>query len=373
MTLIDNPFAVLGAMPADDRMTLTNKADEAALLGGEDTEAALNQLMQMNRRIPAELAWLPGAGGAAVNAFTAYARLLSKEKPARVPPMDGIGTALAQANGLSPLFERWPADNPVLFEGLCRAMDGVLSRVTVKDTLRAINADRRAGGWEPVPDEQALAGPLNDRLRELCAPVGQAMAKLNDHDAAAALRLLLDSENGIDAQGSVGQAITDAYSMRILERTDKLKGEIIAGTVRLGQSASVSTQELQGLQGKAETWCDLTAPLRQSAGPLRNDAKAIGHGIRNALVNYVNKAGAVRKKENVYVPAANGVRTVTIEYNSQSDTVKWALEFNKWLVNMFPEQLELQAQLQQDDAQLNQLLKNEYSMLERARMQAYSR
>ena len=47
MTLTDNAFAVLGARPADDRMTLNEKADEAALFGGGETEDALNQLMQL--------------------------------------------------------------------------------------------------------------------------------------------------------------------------------------------------------------------------------------------------------------------------------------------------------------------------------------
>ena len=52
MMLTENAFAVLGAMPGDDRRTLNQKADEAALFGGDDTEAALNQLANTSPETP---------------------------------------------------------------------------------------------------------------------------------------------------------------------------------------------------------------------------------------------------------------------------------------------------------------------------------
>ena len=167
MKLTENAFAVLGAMPGDDRLVLNEKADEAALLGGEDAEAALNQLMQMNRRISAELSWLPASTADAADSFLAYARALSEGQSAKIPPLDGLGTALAQANALSALFEIWPAEDADMFMGLCRALDRILSQVTAEETLQAINADRMAGGWETIPDVLTLSAPLNDRLREL--------------------------------------------------------------------------------------------------------------------------------------------------------------------------------------------------------------
>lgn len=369
MTILENAFAVLGARPTDDRRVLTQRADEIALLGGSDTEDALNQLMQMNRRIRAELAWFPGASPQAASMFFEYARGIARGKAIRVPSVSGLGTALAQANALSALFEIWPADSQVLFVALCRAMDSILSRITPKETFQAINADRKAGGWEPVPDIADLTGPLNDRLRELCAPVVRALEKLDSGTAISVINELYGPK-GIDVQGSVAQAVGDAYSMRIHERADVLAGEIRTASERLGKAGSLSKSDLIALKNRTEEWCGLTAPLRLIAGPLRNEGKGIGHGFRNVLVNYVNKAGTVKKEKQFIVPMVNGYKTVTISYQSQADYVNEAIQMNDWLEKTFPEQLELMAQLKQDREQLNAILLKEQRMLSEAESNA---
>ena len=369
MKLTENAFAVLGAMPGDDRLVLNEKADEAALLGGEDAEAALNQLMQMNRRISAELSWLPASTADAADSFLAYARALSEGQSAKIPPLDGLGTALAQANALSALFEIWPAEDADMFMGLCRALDRILSQVTAEETLQAINADRMAGGWETIPDVLTLSAPLNDRLRELCAPVGRAVEKMDQHVAAFALRMLYGA-GGVDVQGSVAEVIGDAYGMRIHEAADKLRDEFVAYINRLDTAPCITVANLQDLRTLAEKWCALTAPLRMKAGSSRSEAKNMSHSIRNAIVAYVNKYGTVKKSKVFRIPVFNGTKTVTIQYNSQKDSVERALDLNRWLALTFPEQLELQERLKEDEGMLKNILRNEEIMLAKAEAEA---
>ena len=54
MNLQENPFAVLGVSPRDNRHTLLEKADEAALLNGAAVEDALASLLKMNQRVEAD-------------------------------------------------------------------------------------------------------------------------------------------------------------------------------------------------------------------------------------------------------------------------------------------------------------------------------
>ena len=372
MKLMDNAFAVLGAMPADNRVILNEKADEAALLGDGDAEAALTRLMQMNRRIPVELGWFPGATREAASAFLDYARALSEGRHMGVPPLEGLGTPLAQANALSALFEIWPVEDGEMYIALCRALDSILSQVTAEETLRAINADREAGRWETIPDAVTLNEPLNERLRDLCQPVSQAASALSTKAVASALDAL-NGPTGIDPLGSVAQAVGNAYSMRIHEEAGELRDSILAEAGRLGNGPRVSESEMSAIRGKTDRWCALTAPLRLQPGVFRNEAKNIGHGVRNVLVNYINKATPEKKKKTVYVPVHNGTRVVTFEYNSQSVNVKKAIDVNKWLRVAFPEQLELLERLKDDDIQLNQMLKNEENMVSNAETEAFRR
>ncbi|MGN1021815.1 MAG: hypothetical protein ACI4O7_15740 [Aristaeellaceae bacterium] len=363
--LTENAFAVLDAMPGDSRRVLNNKADDAALLGGDNTDAALNQLMQMNRRIAAEVRWLPGATAEAASRFLSYNRAIAGGQRAAIPSLDGLGTALAQANALALLFEQWPTDQPELFNGLCRALDGILSQVTVEDTMAAINADRAAGGWEPIPDLSALTTPLEEHLRELCAPAGHAVERMQQSQAAPLLAELL-GPNGIDSQGCVAQAICDAYLLKIHEEANSLKAALLLDVQTLINAQQIQLSSFTVMKNRIVKWCALTAPLQRVPGPVRNDMKAIGLGFRNAVVDYVNKSGVVQKTTTVRV--LHG--TVTINYNSRQEYVNNALDLHNWMLAVFFNHSDVTDQVKEDIRQFRDILKKEDDMLSHARQEA---
>lgn len=395
-TLSENGFALLGASPADDRRTLTEKADEAALLGGEDIETAFHQLLQMNRRIPAELSWFPGSTRDTAAAFLEYSRRTAEGKPAVIPPMEGLGTALAQANGLLAFFDIWPADDPDLFLALCRSIDKILGRVRAEEILEAVNADRTAGRWDIIHDVREMEEPLDMRLRELCGPAVRAAGKLDTTTLSSAIHRLFQTE-GFDGQGNVAQTLASVYEIRIHEKETKLKTgietEIKQISAKISQSANLSAgadylglgnnvaniqkalaarnytadEEFKNLQEAVDAWCDLTAPLRQVPGTARTDARKIGFDIRNSIVDYVNKAPKTRKEKTFHIHEILGNdKKITISYDTKRKHAEKALELTAWLETAFPEQMDLLEKLREDKESLENMIRNEEEMLKKA-------
>ena len=362
MSLIENAFTVIGAMPWDSRSVLTDKADEAALLRGVDTESALNQLMQMNRRISAELAFLPGADQEAAEAAIEYARLVADGQQAKVPSVEKLGTALAQANALLPLFEIWPVDKPELFEGLCIAMDQILSQITAEETLQAGNESRRAGKWDLISDVSVLAEPLNEHLRELCIPVSRALEKTDDKSVVSILTRLLQA-NEIDQFGNIAQTIRDTYGIRIHEKAEKLKTSINAELKRMDDSPKILKNEIDYLCRLTIEWCELTEPLRMIPGIEKTEARGIGSGVRNQLVKYINTANPVQKQKVIRVPTLGGMRVITMTYQTKKEAIDETVSYIWKMIEHFPEQTELTAQLKADQKTLNDMIGKEQEML----------
>lgn len=368
MTLSENGFAILDVAPSDDRRTLTEKADEAALLSGEDAEEAFHQLMQMSRRIPAEISWFPGSTRQAADAFLAYSRQVKEGHPAVIPDMDGLGTALAQANALNALFEIWPSDDPELFVGMCRAMDGIISHIKEEEVLEALNRDREAGKWEKILDIQEIEEPLNVHLRDLCQPAARGAESMDTEMLSAALLRLFRSR-GFDLQGSVAQAVSAVYSVRIHEKAESMKSEIRTETERLSKNSGISQAELMRLKMKIDKWCKLTAPLRIAPGTIRNDSRTIGFGMRGIIVDFTNNAPTSRKQKKFVINMVAQTRTVTITYHSKTVYVEKALEITKWMIQTFSEHIDLVERLHEDEKQLKKMISDEKEMLEKAEAQ----
>ena len=337
MKLTENPFAILKASPADNRRRLTEKADEAALLGGASVDDALMNLMQMNRRIAAEVSWFPGTHPKAADAFIVWAKTLSAGQTVPMPPLDGFRSPLAQANALVPFFELWPSSRPEYAVGLFRSLDMILSEVTTAGELELINQDRQAGGWEVIPDELALAGPLEDRLREICQIVRDRMEQVPSDETLLNLINRLFAYESFDPLGLVGKTVTDAWAMRSHDREEETRRQLIG---RLGQykEKDITEAQLDSLRSDIGQWCAITAPLRKSAGPIRREARTICHEMRERIVWYVNHAPALPQKMSKKVPVPGGVKTITVSWQSKKEAFRKAISLSEWLAGQFPEQ-----------------------------------
>ena len=359
MKLLDNPFAVLGVSPRDDRRKVTEKADEAALLGGASVEDALGTLMKMNQRIRAELRWFPGCDPAVAETFLRYAKDLSDGDSTPMPSMDGLSCPLAQANALEAFFEVWPASDPEYIVGLCRSMDRILSRVTVVETKNMINGDRRAGGWDRIQDESAVADQLEARLRELARTVSEKMSRLPSEQAVRdTLGRIMKSD--LDKQGIIAQAAADSYLFRIHDQEEnlrtRLQGEL---SVQMKLKDKITRNVFDSLKPQVENWCRMTEPLRQTPGPMRNHAESICHDMRECIVACFNNAPTTTEKKSGIYPVAGGTQTRTITYESKKTACKQTIESSKWLASLFPEQVRFVEMLKADQDKLAEIIVEE--------------
>ena len=357
MKLKENPFAVLKASPRDNRHILAEKADEASLLEGAAAEEALAMIMQMNRRLEAELGWFPGTDPDVCETFLRYSEQLKEGASVPLPSVEGLGCPLAQANALAAFFDAWPDYRPEYFVGLCRSMDRILSHVTAAETMNVINEDRIVGGWEAVRDESALFDPLESRLRELAQVVRTRMERITgDQDMTEMLCKVLDTD--IDMQGSVARAASDVYMLRIHDREEELRTGI---TDKLSKNKDGKPQDsqIEAMLSEIETWCGLTKPLRRAAGEVKNHAETICHDMRNCIVQYCNNAPTTTERRSL--PMGNQIRTVT--YQSKKDACLKAITYSKKLADLFPEQGQYVAMLKNDQEMLNQMIMNENNMV----------
>lgn len=369
MMLIDNAFAVLGAMPGDDQTIVRERAKQAAE-SGRDVDAALNQLTQMEQRLQTELTWLPGASPQSASAFLAYAQGISEGREVSIPPVEALGTALAQANALSPLFERWPTDEPEMLTALCLAMDGILGQITVEETFQAINADRRRGGWPELQDAGELTQCLNEHLRALCAPAKRGIENLPFEKMGETIGKLLGPE-GIDYKGILSQVINESYTTAFQNKANAMSTDILKNIKKLSEARSVSDYELDSLQNTINEWCSLVGQLPDDRQSSNVHSLIMVMGFRNVLVNYVNNSRSREKKYTNYDYLPITGKTMTITYQSKSDYVNKALALLDWLEKQFPEQTKLDTRLENDRKQLKDILSKETDMLQNAAMTAH--
>ncbi len=354
MKLYDNPFYILDVSPVENRHQLMEHADEASLLGGLSVEDSVSTLMQMNKRIVAELGWFPGADPAAAAAFTAYIKTISEGGSASFPSVEGLRSPLAQANALSILFEIWPDSLPLYTIGLCRSLDMLLSKVTVSEIFALINEDRRKGGWESIPDEMTLAGPLEDRIRELCRLVEARWKRISANHQAQVLDMLL-SYRDFDKNGQVCRTVSDAYSMHIHDEEESLREQILTALKNYSERKNYLYPPAP-MSKDVEKWCKLTVPLRKTVGPVFRNAGIICGLYRQCIVDYFNNAPTSTKTKSKTVSYLNGTRTITLNYQSKENATKDAESLTAWLISQFPEQTELVERLKQDQKTLSEIV-----------------
>ncbi|MCJ2026460.1 hypothetical protein [Methylobacterium sp. J-067] len=209
VTLLRNPFHVLGATTRDGRSRIVELAEERSLVADEDAcRDAQNALINLRGRLSAEMGWFPGVSPrkAAEMANGVVASALP-EAVGELPP-------LARANAMAAYLESLPPrSDPAKAGPVIMRLAAAVEEVDPDEVLRDINEDRSVAGYQPVRDAglvieefEACKRAYRNAVRDFADRLpSQTLVKLVD-------RLVeLGTEGGKRHAPAVIQDVVDLY------------------------------------------------------------------------------------------------------------------------------------------------------------------
>lgn len=281
--ILQNPFCILGASPADDRRKLTALAGDAALLGENGAEDALNTLLHPQRRLAAEVRWFPGTGQ---NEVEAVMRYLRSHEPEPYPNISSA-SALAQFNVCRICLNDWPTVDEESAFALCKSFSLADAAVRAEDVLAQINRDREASGFQRIAGPEDIEYLLDEIRRETAAGL---LARLRN---VPGIRLDQFLKKVAAAYKEVPSPLTemliDAYNVTVREETEK-EADLIRHQVNAIAMPSPVTERRQAIRtllSALTSWDKHTAPARAisvSKGIFDKGAKELYHTIRETAV-----------------------------------------------------------------------------------------
>lgn len=287
-SILENPFRVLGASPLDDRRRLVALGDEAALLGEENAEEAMNTLLNAQKRLEAEINWFPNTPAAQAEAVINYP---NAEQPAPYPEL-GSECALAQFNACRVMLETWPVTDANNAFALCKSMINADSNIRIDQLLQEINRDREKAGFQPLADTSDLSYRL-DALRHSAAQ--RIMDRIQEIPNIKLAPLMINVANLFKYTPSpLIEIMIGVYELKINDELQKLQADLIGQSNSILQVTMISIIKTtaDSIRTNLEKWHSLTEPIRTlhfHKGIVSDDSRRIYHDVREAAVGIFNK------------------------------------------------------------------------------------
>ena len=307
MDLLKNPFYILGATTQDNRHRIMELEEERSLLSDADEcMTARSILITPNRRISAELAWLPGINQILINGFL---NLLERSVELRmelfhklIAFMENVNEAgyeqslfgneklipLARANllaaGLSRVHNHL-SDDIVQWSGyvyrpspptavqwileIAKAFDGI----EIKELCIIINEERRESGFPEITNLSIIEDELYNRRHYYRQVINLALKDLSIWELAKAVTIGIETatDKGEKHGPILIEDMVSWYENHIQEPLENVKLKInihiedlraMANTNRSDSSLDFMINEL--IRTVKEDWNVLVQPIRLS-------------------------------------------------------------------------------------------------------------
>ena len=368
MSLQENPFVILSASPRDRRETLQERADDLSLLSGRETETALEALLQPLKRLRAELSWFPNTLQSAADTVLSLAGDANKPPNAQLP--EGLGCPLAEANALAALYfqspalydtvpKETPAETPsslrkvfarffvmrakqpappdTVFRveqtaALLLALNRVLNKVTVEETLAAVNEDRKQGGWEPVSDKAVFASILDERLQTICSMAAACVHQAKTDEDAGSLVSAFAKEPEADGHDMLAAALVNAYLLRIQEAEENARAFVCLNDTHA--KADFGAERVR----RFEAWWRLVSPVQKLDAHIQHLSTVLASDVLDCVYECFCSAPRTSFQADERIYTAKGVHFFTITYqNVTKEMIARASENVKRLIALFPE------------------------------------
>lgn len=222
----DNPFYILN-IPMDASKAVMAAASEAALLRSDKGAAddALSKLLNPERRLQAELDWLPGVPVETINTIRTSIR---KSLPAGTDGLSGI--ALLNAGlynfALGDKF-MYRGDRIRIYHTGILNIAKAFNRISREALLAEINKARERAGVSPVTLSQ-LNKALEDKKERICREIDELILRMPAGEYRQLFSRLTDSlkKEGAALLGPVMNDLFDRYEVNTYAVAEKLADKV---------------------------------------------------------------------------------------------------------------------------------------------------
>lgn len=299
MSLLSNPFRVLGATPLDPRGRLMELSEERSLHGDPaECERARRQLTHPRNRLAAEVGWLPGIRPEAVAPL-----LEALARGTITPDMFRTLPSLAFSNVAgsllaSPTQQLPPNAVASCIGALARANDAI----DPEGVRGVLNSERASAGFPAVPETSSVEEALVERRRFFLDAIRVALDRLPTLSLLQVLTSVVEASTAKGRQHAplLIDQVVDAFEADARGFLDAEGGNALSLLVAVQRAASwgAKLSDLRGPLTLMETvlknWDSVAQPLQVSAMSRGHDHDAsieLARKIRSVAVDLNNEHG----------------------------------------------------------------------------------
>lgn len=292
MDIIQDPFNILNASILDGREKLERLAERCSMSADPcECMDALSELVDPERRLAAEMAWLPG-----VEPERAV-RLLSllERKPAAMLLADNL-PPLARANILaSAVADAAEVDPGSASQWIIKLAD-CYERLDASEIRTVINAARARAGFPPATLE-SVARELEVRKMMIAEELRRSMDELDYEDLASAAAAVADNYEG-EAMPALAKDLLSFYRSEVSEFLIEDERKLTDLAAMLRSSANNLDPDLvlapivEDLVAAVEDWELATRPiaaLSRANGRRHEPTSRVASLIRDLAIDLYNK------------------------------------------------------------------------------------
>ena len=279
MDLFKNPFHILGATTRDNRHRIMELAEERSLLS--DADACMEAraiLITPRRRVPAEVAWLPGVDPSFYGLLFRYLESPDEELPNIT--MAPIASANLRATKLS----RHPGLSSSDIVEWILTIAQVSEAINSETVCAILNENRRASGFPEITDQSAIDDEIRNQKRYYSQTITSILENLLVNERARVMTSLLETttSNGRYQCPTLIRNLIPAYERGVQDSLEQIQQIIEAQDERLRSMADAENPDttlsaiVDQLLESLQEWDTLVQPIqlsRQSTGQ-RHDASS---------------------------------------------------------------------------------------------------
>lgn len=330
MTLNSNPFFLLRIPCTAGRREIVSAAEEMSfILDSESCSNAQNELINMNKRLSAEINWFLDTDEKAIDSIRTS---IENNEPIST---DGL-SPLSTLNAVVYNFSLTADVDPFELGYSVMEIDKKFSALKAEDITEAINQNRSAAKLSSV-QVQDVSIELGKKREEIRRLITAKMPQPDQGDTYVELITRLAEKcfaDGTFDDGVIISDVIDHYEVRMQSALEKSKEEIetYIDIIKKCNSSSVIDEELNYLICAVTEWDKLAQPLQ-----LKSRATGIPHQM----------------SENI----GSELRTLSVYLHNEMGLTNEALTLVNALKAVFAELDILSDQFESDSSTLNDLLK----------------